>query len=55
MPEPKNLGISSGAIIGIIVVCVIIVVGVAFYYFVIRKRKKMKEMNVDMDIGLVSK
>ena len=52
VPEHKNLAISSGAIIGIIVACVIIVAGVAFYYFVIYKRKKMKEMNVDMDIGL---
>lgn len=52
--EPKNSGISTGAIIGIIVGCVTIVVGFSIYYFVIRKRKKMKQMNMDMDIGLIS-
>ena len=55
VPEPKNSETSTGAIIGIIVGCVIIVVGFSIYYFVINKRKKMKQMDVDMDIGLISK
>ena len=55
VPEPKNSGTSTGAIIGMIVGCIIIVVGFSIYYFVINKRKKMKQMDVDMDIGLISK
>ena len=54
VPEPKNSGNSTGVIIGIIVGCVIIVVGFSIYYFVIRKKKKMKQMEMNMDIGLTS-
>ena len=54
--EPKNLGISTGAIIGIIVGCAIIVAGGGFiYFFVIRKRKKLKQMDKDINIGIISK
>ena len=48
--ETENLGISTGAIIGIIFGCIAIVVGFSIYYFVVRKRKRIKQ--TDMDIGL---
>ena len=54
--EPKKSGIKTGAIIGIIVGCIIIIVGgFSIYYFVIRKRKKLKQMDMDMNTGIISK
>ena len=54
--EPKKSGIKTGAIIGIIVGCIIIIVGgLSIYYFVIRKRKKLKQMDMDMNTGIISK
>ena len=50
-PETENLGISTGAIIGIIFGCNAIIFGFFIYFFVVKKRKKNKEM--DLDVGLI--
>ena len=50
--EPKNSkksGISTGAIIGIIVGCITIVVVFSISYFVVRKRIKKKKMDIYID------
>jgi len=53
--ETKNLAIRTGTIIGIIFGCIIIiVVGFSIYYFVFRKRKKLKQSDIDMNIGIIS-